>query len=234
MAASSSSSSRKGHTAAQLEFTWEIPPATPATSDFVCWLWAAFPQREGMLNISRVASALDVSRTTVRRWIANDDPRLTRQQLNMLIRRSILRGRGHHLWPPLDAATRRRSELNLEYALRCDKLIRTDPASVPPEWEKTGALRPRDVHLIYFPRAHVYGVSALSHEKAEAKVRRYGEIIETTRAANKYAGIALKHLTLERVDASRCIAPRALVPTGRTETWLESAGRPKLRKRLPQ
>lgn len=234
MAPSGSSSSRTGPTAAQLEFTWEIPPATPATSDFVCWLWAAFPQREGKLNLTRVAGALGVSRTTVRRWIATDTPRLSRQQLNMLIRRSILRGRGEYLWPPLDVATRRRSELNLEYALRCDKLIRTDPASVPPEWEKTGALRPREVHLIHFPRAHVYGVSAITHEKAEAKIRRYGEILETTRAANMYAGIVLKHLTLQRVDEARCIAPRALVPTGRTETWRESAGQPQLRKRVPR
>lgn len=224
--------SSTGHTV-QPEL-WKIPPATPATSDFVCWLWAAFPQREGQLNLTRVAAALEVSRTTVRRWIAADDPKLTHQQRVMLVRRSILRGRGHMLWPTLDPASRRRSELNLQYALRCDQTIRQDPSDVPPEWRTNGTLERRDVHLLYFPRAHVFGVAAVTAEKSLAKLLRFGDIVESTTAPNKFAAIALKHLTMERVDDARCVVPRALVPTGRTETWLETAGQPKLRKRVPR
>lgn len=226
----------EGHTAVageQLEL-WAVPPATPATSDFVCWLWAAYPQRQGNLNISLVARNLDVSRTTVRRWIASNKPKLSRDQLNTLIRRAILRGHGHFLWPTLDPASRKRSELGLTYALQCHQLITEEPERIAPAWHTNGTLETHTVQLLYFPRAHVYGVSGFRHEKTQAKLQRIGEVVEEIQAPNKYAAIALKQLTLARVDEHRCIAPRALVPTGRTETWLEAAGVPKLRKRLPR
>lgn len=228
---------QRGHTVegGQLELEWEIPPATPATSDFLCWLWAAFPARDGKLNISRISRALGVSRTTTRRWITKNDPsKMSRDQRNMLIRRAILRGRGDFLWPHLDPASRRRSELTLEYALQAHRLIATEPDRVPPAWHENGTLDKHSVYLVHFERAHVYGVTAANHPKALAKVQRSGTIIEETVAPNKYAAQILKQLTLQRVDQHRCIAPRALVPTGRTETWLEAAELPKLRKRLPR
>jgi hypothetical protein len=45
---------------------------------------------------------------------------------------------------------------------------------------------------------------------------------------------ALLDAAVQVVAEHRCIAPRNLVPTGRTETWLEAAELPKLRKRLPR
>lgn len=234
---SSSRAPRAGHTAVggrQLELEWEIPPSTPAESDFLCWLWAAFPQREGRLNFTRIGEGLGVSRTTVRRWVTTNKPRLTRQQYVTLVRRAILRGKGHMLWPPLNPIYDRRAELAREHALQCARLIRDRPQDIPPEWRENGTLNTRRVMLLYFPRAHVYGVASVSHEKAAAKVLRHGDLIEETTAPNKYAGIVLKQLTLERVDEARVIVPRALVPTGRTEVWLETAGAPKLRKRLPK
>ena len=227
---------QRGHTAAggQLELEWEIPPATPATNDFVCWLWAAFPAREGTLNISRISRVLGVSRTTTRRWIEKNDPKISRAQMNSLIRRAILRGRGHYLWPELDPVSRQRSELTLTYALQAHQLITQEPERIAPDWRTNGTLESHMVHLIYFPRAHVYGVSATRHPKALAKIERIGQIIDETKAPNKYAAVILKQLTLQRVDEHRCIAPRVLVPTGRTETWLEAAELPKLRKRLPR
>lgn len=227
----------RGHTTAgeQLELSWDVPPATAATNDFICWLWAAFPAHDnGRINISRVARDLDVSRTTVRRWMAHNDPKISRAQLSHLHQRAILRGRGHYLWPALDPVSRQRSDLALEYALQCHRLITEDPAAIPPEWHKNGTLQAHLVHLVQFPRAHAYGVSATRHPKALAKIERYGIIVDQAKAPNKFAAIVLKQLTLERVDEHRCITPRVLVPTGRTETWLESAELPKLRKRLPK
>lgn len=110
----------RGHTGddGQLDLA-QIPATRPAVSDFVCWLWAAFPQRDGQINITRVATALGVARSTVRRWITTDRPQLARAQEAMLARRAILRGRGHYLWPLLDPISRRRAKLNRAYALRC-------------------------------------------------------------------------------------------------------------------
>src|SRR5699024_7657797 len=125
-----------------------IPAATPAANDFVCWLWAAFPQRDGTINISHVARALGVSRSTVRRWIASGQPHLSRGQQTMLTRRAILRGRGHYLWPRLDSDSRERAQLQLDYALRCAHLIRSEPENVPPAWRDNGTLEPHVVYLL--------------------------------------------------------------------------------------
>jgi hypothetical protein len=226
---------RSGHTSetgGQLELDWEVPPATPATTDFVCWLWAAFPPREGRLHISRIAKALGVPPTTLRRWIARDDPKLRHQQVCRLHQRAILRGHGHYLWPDLDPVTRRRSELLYADALRNDELITSEPERVAPTWHQNGTLSPHVVQVVYFPKAHVFGVSAATHDKARAKVKRHGEVIERTVVPNRYAAIALKHEILNRVDEHRCITPRHLVPTGRTETWREIGGPAPLRRPL--
>jgi hypothetical protein len=225
---------RRGHTAGggQLELGWEVPPATPAATDFVCWLWAAFPPRDGRLNVRRIANALGVSTTTLRRWIAKDDTTLRHQQIRRLHQRAILRGHGHYLWPDLDPVTRRRSELLYTDALRNDQLITNEPERVAPTWHQNGTLGPHVVQIVYFPRAHVFGVSAATHDKARAKVERHGEVIESTVVPNRYAAIALKHEILNRVDEHRCITPRHLVPTGRTETWRELGGPTTLRRPL--
>jgi hypothetical protein len=226
---------RRGHTTqtgSQLELDWEVPPATPATTDFVCWLWAAFPPRDGRLHISRIAKALGVPPTTLRRWIAKDDPRLRHHQVGRLHQRAILRGHGHYQWPDLDPVTRRRSELLYTDALRNDELITNEPDRVAPTWHQNGTLSPHVVQVVYFPKAHVFGVSAATHDKSRAKVQRHGEVIESTVVPNKYAAIALKHEILNRVDEHRCITPRHLVPTGRTETWREIGGLTTLRRQL--
>jgi hypothetical protein len=226
---------RRGHTTetgSQLELDWEVPPATPAATDFVCWLWAAFPPRDGRLNVRRIAKALGVSTTTLRRWIAKDDPKLRRRQIGRLHQRAILRGHGHYVWPDLDPVTRRRSELLYADALRNDQLITNEPERVAPTWHQNGTLSPHVVQIVYFPRAHVFGVSAATHDKARAKVERHGAVIESTVVPNKYAAVALKHEILNRVDQHRCITPRHLVPTGRTETWRETGGPTTLRRPL--
>lgn len=219
----------------QLELGWDVPPATPAANDFVCWLYAAFkPHENGRLNISEIARGIDVARSTVRRWVHSGDPRIDHDTKNRLIRRAILRGHGHYLWPELDSISRGRSAATLEYALTSHELISQRPGDVPPTWVENGTLEQHRVLLLYFPSAHVYGVASIRHRKSFEKLMRIGYVIESTTAPNMYAGRILKQLTLARVDEARCIAPRALVPTGRTETWLETAELPRLRKRLPK
>ncbi|MGL5827627.1 MAG: hypothetical protein ACRCYU_22900, partial [Nocardioides sp.] len=56
--------------------------------------------------------------------------------------------------------------------------------------------------------------------------------IESTVVPNKFAAIALKHEILTRFDEHRCITPRRLVPTGRTETWRETGGSATIRRPL--
>lgn len=206
----------------------EVPPATPATNDFVCWLWAAFPPREDRMNISRIARALGVSRSTVRRWISSNDPKLSRSDLTQLHQRAVLRGRGDYLWPDLDAVSRRRAELVYETAVRARELIGNEPDRVAPEWRENGTLEAHQVHLVWFPLAHAYGVASTRHEKALAKVARHGEILQTVTVPDKFSAVALKHEVLRAVDEHRCISPRSLVPTGRTETWRAAGGEPEV------
>lgn len=206
----------------------EIPPATPATNDFVCWLWAAFPPREDRMNISRIARTLGVSRSTVRRWITSNDPKLSRTDLTQLHQRAVLRGRGDYLWPDLDPVSRRRADLVYETAVRARELIGNEPERIAPEWRDNGTLESHQVHLVWFPLAHAYGVASTRHEKALAKVSRHGEILQTVTVPDKFSAVALKHEVLRAVDEHRCISPRSLVPTGRTETWRAAGGEPEV------
>ncbi|WP_203338647.1 hypothetical protein [Nocardioides limicola] len=215
----------------QLELDW-VPAATPSTTDFVCWLWAAFPPRNGRLNIARIAEALEISPTTLRRWIAEDEPKLLRQQVVRMHQRAILRGRGTYLWPALDEASRRRSELAYATAKRNDELIRTEPDRIAPTWKKNGTLDKRWVYVVHWPRAHAYGVAVVTHHKSSARVLRHGEILDAIEVPNKYAAIALKQEILARVDEHRCITPKHLVPTGHTETWRETGGPTTIRRPL--
>lgn len=209
----------------QLELEWQVPPATPAVSDLVCWLWAAFPPREGKLNVSRISRALGVPATTMRRWITKNDPsKLAGPTVRRIHQRAILRGRGHYLWPDLDQVSRRRAAMLYSAAISNVELIETEPDRIPPEWRRNGTLEPHQVHLVHFRRAHVYGVASTRHPKALAKIRRFGTILDTQIVGNKYAGVVLKHQMLDLVEEHRCVVPRELVPTGRTETWRETGG----------
>lgn len=62
-----------------------IPPATPATPDLICWLWAAFPPKDGRLHVARIADGLSVSPTTIRRWIQQPPPRHRHQRRQLTL-----------------------------------------------------------------------------------------------------------------------------------------------------
>jgi hypothetical protein len=206
---------------------------TPAAPDLACWLWAAFPPRKGRLDTRRVAGTFMVSQRTVQRWLhdAPADMRATRAQwvplnpdgMRVVRRRAILRGHGHYLWPPADPTTLDRSVAAMEHAETARaNLLELGPSARDIE---TGRNAGHEVHLVHFPGARVFGVATSYHDKTLSKLMRHGEVLETVGVPDKWAAVILKETVLQMVGPEhRCIAPRHLVPTGRTETWLESAG----------
>ncbi|MDN5804960.1 MAG: hypothetical protein L0H26_10330, partial [Microlunatus sp.] len=173
----------------------EIPAATAATPDLICWIWAAFPPYRGRINKSRVAEALGVSRRTLGRWIDDADGRtfdkLTQAYLS---RRAILRGRGTYLWPDLDQATRFRTRSEASNAYTAYRAI--EEGVIPPAWQRNTTLLDHDVIQLYYKRAHVYGIAVVSNDRAYAKIVNAGEVLAVRHAPNKYAGLLLKHALL--------------------------------------
>jgi hypothetical protein len=205
-----------------------IPPATAATPDLVCWIWAAFAPHRGRINKSHVAEALGVSVRTLGRWLADaDDRAFDAATQGRLAQRAILRGRGRYLWPDLDTASVFRTQSGARNAYTAYRSIRE--GVVPDAWRSNTTLLPHEVIQVYYPAAHVYGVSVVSNEKARAKVVRIGDVLQIRHAPNKYAGQLLKHALLTSKAEHRCIAPRSLVPVGRTDTWREFGGAGHLR-----
>jgi hypothetical protein len=73
-------------------------------------------------------------------------------------------------------------------------------------------------------RADVYGVAVISAGKSRARLEKAAEILQVRHVPNKYAGLLIKHAIQATRAGHRCIAPRSLVPIGRTETWRENGG----------
>lgn len=216
----------------------EVPTATPATADLVCWLWAAVPPKDGRLHVARAAEVLQVHRSTLYRWLRDaHGRRFSHEARVMLTRRAILRGRGAYLWPPLDPNSRRRAAHQLTQARANARLLLDDPAKAPKEWRSNGALEVYEVFLVHYPRAHVYGLVSGRTARELGRVRQHGgQVKQSVTVPNRYAARMLKGLVLssEAIGEHVCIPPRDLIPTGRTETWHEHAGAVDLTTLLPQ
>jgi hypothetical protein len=204
--------------------------ATPAAPDLVCWLWAAFPQKNGRLHIARIAAGLRISESSIRRWVAAAstkqkakapvDQTLGHNRTRRLRQRAILRGRGHYLWPPADETTLYRSADTLRWA----RVARTNAADIGPTPKalEDGHTNPREVHLLHYPRGHVYGVAVTSTVDGVSKLQRRALIVQTITVPDKWAAEIVRETALELVTEHRCIAPREFVSSGRTETWYET------------
>ncbi len=194
------------------------------SSNLYCWLWAAFPPKAGRLDMPRIAEGLGVSPSTIRRWLRDPDTELTHTSMVMLHRRAILRGRGHYRWPPVDDATLRRSQHAAEAAQRSLTLEPSDRD------KKTGRTKAHAVELIYYPRAHVFGLTAHQTHKHSQRIRNHGGItLDAIETPNYWSAVLLREQLLDQVGAGdRVIAPSDMVRNGRTHTWLEKAGRPSL------
>lgn len=192
------------------------------SSNLYCWLWAAFPPKAGRLDVPRVAEGLGVSASTIWRWLRDPDTELTHESMVMLHRRAILRGRGHYLWPPVDEATLRRSR---HAASSAERSLTLEPSDRD---QRAGRTRTHNVELIYYPRAHVFGLTAHQTHKHGQRIRNHGGItLQTIEQPTYWAAVLLREQLLDQVGAeNRVIAPSDMVRTGRTHTWLEKAGRP--------
>lgn len=210
----------------------DLPAPTPATADLLCWLWAATPPRRERLHIARAAAALGVSDTTLRRWIKNAQgaqmPQPAAAKIPRMAQLAVLRGRGQMLWPPLDRNYRERRLALIDEAQRCLTVTQESPEIAPEAW-----LRPTQLYLVHYPRAHVYGVASGSTKATAAKIHGAGgQIIGETTVRNRHAATLAKAALIDRAGDAHCIPPRSLVPTGRTETWLQSHGPISLRDTL--
>lgn len=204
-----------------------VPRATQTTPDAVCWIWAAIPPHEGRIDIARVAAAVDRSPSTVRRWVRAAANRPLDDRVMAILRmRANLRGHGDYLWPPLNpeaedavAALRRKAEWRLEVL---------DSGAAPATWDER-ILKPHRVYLYYHPGARVFGV-ATANENSRAtwsNLRNAGvdpEPIQVITVPTKIHAAILKYDALDLVREYRCLPPRAMVPSGRTETWRRRAG----------
>lgn len=201
-----------------------IPEATPAAPDLLCWLWAAVPPRRGRLHVSRAAAAFGVSDRTLRRWLANG-VELDRARRVRATQLAILRSKGHLLWPDIDPGSRARGEARRRNAAQCQAIIEHEPHRMVPEWKTDGTLRPHSVLLIRYPPAHAYAVNVSRAPKTLQKIRAGGgQVMLEITAATKFAADLAKYAALDTVDEHRCVAPRTLVPIGRTDAWREAGG----------
>lgn len=202
-----------------------IPAATPAAPDAICWIWAAIPPspRTGSIHVARVAAALEVSDSTVRRWIKHAPKQPLRPDVLKVLRmRANLRGHGDFLWPPLGERAQS-AQLRARTAERNARII--DSGDSPSTWRETGALRPSTVCLYYHEPARVFGLtSGATSETRNRLVRSGAEVLQEYRTRSKWHGEVLKADVLDLVGDARCLPPRAMIPVGRTETWHRRAG----------
>lgn len=218
-----------------------VPGATPATADALCWIWAAIPPKEGRIHVSRVAKAVDRSPRTVQRWIAAAPDRdLDPRALKILRTRAILRGHGDYLWPALNEPRAAAAQMLSDEAENNLQLLLEYPDQIPAGWKNGPALQSHMVYLYYHPEARVFGIASGSTRATANNLRRMrADIIDLITAPTKWHAQVIKHDILDLVADARCLPPRALIPTGRTETWrrrvgdvdLAAAARPTLLRR---
>lgn len=202
-----------------------IPAATPAAADAICWIWAAIPPspRTGSIHVARVAAALKVSDTTVRRWIKDAPTHQLRPDVLATLRmRANLRGHGDFLWPPLGE----RQEPALLRAQAAQRNARSvDEDQIPSTWATNGTLLPSTVALYYHAPARVFGLTSGSTPGTRYKLERSGAVmLQGVQVPSKWHAEVLKADVLQLVGPARCLPPRSMIPVGRTETWHRRAG----------
>lgn len=202
-----------------------IPAATPAAADAICWIWAAIPPSPctGSIHVARVAAALKVSDTTIRRWIKDAPTHPLRPDVLATLRmRANLRGHGDFLWPPLGE----REEPALLRAQAAERNARfVDTGQSPSTWQTSATLLPSTVALYYHAPARVFGLTSGSTRDTRYRLERSGAVmLHGVRVPSKWHAEVLKADVLGLVGSARCLPPRALVPVGRTETWHRRAG----------
>jgi hypothetical protein len=70
----------------------------------------------------------------------------------------------------------------------------------------------------------VYGVASTRTSKSRTRLQRVATLVDEATVPDKHTAILAKELTLATHLEHRCVAPRELIPAGRTEIWRERAG----------
>lgn len=203
-----------------------VPKATETTPDALCWIWAAIPPRaDGRIDIPRVAAAVDRSQSTIRRWIrAAPTKSLDERALRILRMRANLRGHGDYLWPPLNhEAAEAAEKLRQRAQWRLEVL---NAGQVPSTWAER-ELRPQSIYLYHHPIARVFGVATASGRTNWQALRKAGATdppVATIEVPTRIHAQVIKYDILELLADHRCLPPRAMIPSGRTQTWWQRAG----------
>lgn len=198
--------------------------ATKAAPDLVCWLLPAVPpSRTGGVNVARIAEVLDVSRSTVYRWLKNADEREFEPDAHRILARyAVLRGHGGYLWPGVDPAIAIRHQAYLEDALAGIANLTRNPGAYMLAKSATTAA---EVFTYHHPLAKVYGVAYATTTTNRRRILRGGATtIQSVQAPSVLHAKAIKYSTLVLAGDERCIAPRELIGEGRTEVWRQRAG----------
>lgn len=212
-----------------------------APGDLWCWFWAAWPQRDGRLDIRRIAKDLGVSPSTVRRWLSQG-ARPTVELEGYLRRRAVLRGRGRILWPSLDEATVTRDRQALAYAERATVDLR-EADEVRLDWLLAEWHDRHCVQTLWWPRARIFtghvsgpraqdrSLPSLNPEEGWVNSREVrgalaggAQLVKTTWHRNRHTATRRLLTDLRRRSDRRCIVPGYLVKTGRTRAFLPVAG----------
>jgi hypothetical protein len=174
-------------------------------------------------EVRQLAAEHGVSMAAVRRWLEEDD--LDDDQWATLRRRAVLRGRGHPLWPRLDAPVLARQDRARRNAAQSWHTAATTPTGqLPAAWRSQGWLEPHQVLVAHHRSAWVNRVTLTRAASGRsARTLAGAELVDQVEVPNRFAAVATLHAVLAHVDPWRALPPRELLPAGRTEAWRDVA-----------
>lgn len=173
--------------------------------------------RRAFLDANSAAERLEVSPSTIRRWVRNGVPKRRRDQVAAI------------LYP--NKAILDQEHRELEYAREALWDISGRGAPVTAAWKKQGWLRP---HLLTVVRLHDRGIllARITRPGSGEMSRRLradgGEVVEEEEFRNRFWAQVAKGELLEAVDPWRVLVQVGQLSRGRTQAWHEAAPRPSL------
>lgn len=198
-----------------------MPSRTRWTNRRIRWalLLAYGPNRRGNVNIAAVADRLEVSQTTVRRWLAGG-PRTTvpARHLDRITAALLPAG-----------STLHQERLDADYAREAiARLGLGRGRGVLPVWRERQWLEPHTVVVLVTPVPDVLQVAFCRDDHRPVReMHRRGVILDSITVANRFHAVVLVHAMLEQMHDWRVAAGNHL-PAGVTRGFAGFAQRPTL------
>ncbi|WP_144662864.1 hypothetical protein [Paenarthrobacter nicotinovorans] len=178
--------------------------------------------RAGRPHAGRIAAAVGVSPRTVQRWLQGSgdlhvpDARFAELLAAFRPEQRILEEERR----ARDYAAEALARLNVPPQRRKVEYV----------WRRDGWLEPHFVSIVRVKRfpSLVRPVVSIDTDKALARLRAAGLVLDTRLMANRFVAQLLKFDVLEAMDGWRIRLDGSQLPKGATETWLERAPRPPL------